>query len=252
MGRIKNKKAIFLAYDVGFSAGPFDLTEESADPSSVINFAHQERFDGISLMPGVFARFKTLLKTKKVPTIIKVNGITSLISKENIKYAPIIAPLESTVKDSLSGAIGFDLYLGSNKEPQSLKDLIKTISIAKKYLKNVFVWPMVLASSTFWHHNETLRLAYGVRVAMEMGADAAIIPWPDTRKHFDIIAKMAANFPLFLAEATFNKVEKQDEALTIIKDFFAEGGKGIFLTPKTIDLFGKTEFVEKIRKIMRH
>ncbi len=249
MQKIKNKKAIFLAYDVGFLNGPFDLTEETADPSQMILFADKESFDGISLMPGIFYQSKSLLKTKKVSTIVKVNGITSLSFKENIKYAPLVSSLDNIVKDSLTGAIGFNLYLGTKKEPQSLKDLSQVIFTAAKYFKKVFVWPQVFASSTFWHHNETLRFAYGVRAAMEIGADAAVIPWPETRYHFDIIAKMAPNFSIFLSEVTFDNIEKQEEALTIIKDFFAEGGRGIFLSPKAIDLFGKGEFVKKIKHI---
>lgn len=252
MSKIKTRKTIFLSYDAGFAGGPFDLTEEFADPGFVLNFVQRENLNGISLTPGMFLRLNQLLKKKKIPTIVKVNGLTSLVSKENLEQcAPILSDLNGIIKSLQLGALGFNLYLGSRSETKCLKDLGAVISLAKKNFKSVLVWPFVFSSSTFWHHNETLRIAYGVRAAMEMGADAAVLSWPETRHHFDIIAKMTPNFPLFLSEAALDKTEKIEDALTIIKDFFAEGGKGIFLNPKTIEALGKEEFINKIKQIIK-
>jgi len=254
MGRtLKNKKAIFLAYDIGFSTGPFDLTEDFANPEFVVNFASKENFDGITMTPGLFLKHISLLKKKAMPVIVKINGLTSLTGKDNLDYyGPLLFNLDKIVKNNQLGAFGFNLYLGSKNESKSLEDLGKVVAIAKDNLKSVIVWPKIFPSSTFWHHNENLAIAYGVRAAMEMGADAAVLPWPQNRKHFDIIAKMTPGFSLFLTEESFDGIENIDEVLVIIKDFFAEGGKGIFLNPKTIELYGKEDFINKIKNIIRH
>lgn len=252
MQALKNKKGIFLAYDTGFSQGPFDLTEEMADPNFVVDFVLKEKFDGICVTPGMFLNINSLLK-KKLSIIVKINGITSLSSKEKLDiHASILAPLNEILKNDNIDAIGFNLYLGSKYESLMLRELGEIIFKAKEHLKKVIVWPVVFSSSNYERHNDTLRNAYGVRAAFEMGADAAVLPWPETRRHFDIIARMSPNFPLFLSENTFEKFKKDEEILNIIKDFFAEGGKGIFLSPKIVELFGGSEFTKKIQKTFKH
>jgi class I fructose-bisphosphate aldolase len=165
----RNNRALFLAYDQGVEHGPTDFNDKNIDPRNVLAIADSGYFTGVILQKGIAEKYYCG-NNYKVPLIVKLNGKTNLV-KDRDPYAPQVC----TVKEALlygAKAVGYTIYIGSEYEPNMLKEFGKIEQDAEEAGIPVIAWMYPRGRGrNVPDEGDPKIVAYAARVGLELGAD---------------------------------------------------------------------------------
>ncbi|MFH1801865.1 MAG: hypothetical protein ABH864_00265 [archaeon] len=170
---LKKGKAIFLAYDQGIEHGPVDFNDKNVDPNYIIKIAKEGKYNAVIFQKGIAEKYQKEIRSSKVPLIVKLNGKTSLRKGE-----PMSTQL-TTVKEAIklgAKAVGYTIYIGSEHEPEMLKEFEKIQRNAHAKSIPVIAWIYPRGKGTKGKSDKEL-LAYACRTGLEIGADIVKVHW---------------------------------------------------------------------------
>src|SRR3989344_2005093 len=190
VGRLmRNGKMLILAYDQGFEHGPTDFNEENVDPDFILDIARKSGvYTGIVFQEGIAEKYYAG-ETDLPPLILKLNGKTSFHKGEE----PVSLQLCSVDRAAELGAtaVGDTIYVGSEHEEEMMKEFSRICDeVHKKGLISI-VW--MYPRGKHVEGKETSRdvVAYAARLALELGADVAKMPYTGDPESFGWVVKNA-------------------------------------------------------------
>jgi len=183
----KQGKALFLAYDQGLEHGPTDFNDENVDPKKVLEIADSGFFTGVILQKGIAEKYY-FGHDYKVPLIVKLNGKTNLVKDED-PYSPQVCSVAEAISYGAS-AVGYTIYVGSEFEPQMIKEFGQIEQEAEEAGLPVIAW-MYPRGRNIKDEKAPDTIAYAARVGLELGADIVKVRYTGDPKSFRWVVESA-------------------------------------------------------------
>jgi len=254
LGKIlKNGKALFLAYDHGVEHGPIDFKEakKAEDPQYVLDIAHRGGYTGIILHKGIAEKYYLPWgadERKCVPLILKLNGRTKIPDIE--PYSPLVCTVEEAVELGAS-AVGYTIYLGSEKEATMLWEFGQVVREAHKVGIPAIGWIYPRGKwvkEKYSSDTDPEVTAYASRIGLELGADIVKIKYTGDQKSFADVVRAAGRCKVVLSGG--EKTEKDEEFLQTLKNVMAAGAIGVAVGRNVWKHKDPLKITEKIKKII--
>jgi class I fructose-bisphosphate aldolase len=182
---LRKKRTMLLAYDQGLEHGPTDFNLQNADPEYIMNIALEGGYCGVVLHQGLAEKYH-IGHYKDVPLILKLNGKTNLPHMPPVSHQ--LCSVERAIKLGAT-AVGYTLYPGSPEEQSMLVEFGKIVDRAHDYGMPVIAWAYPRGPSI--DPMETNTIAYGARMALELGADIIKLKYNGDPQGFKWITKLA-------------------------------------------------------------
>ncbi len=188
---LKKKSIFLLACDQGLEHGPSDFNEKNIDPAYIMNIAKEGQFDGMIFQRGLAEQYYDA----SVPLIVKLNGKTAF-SKED-PYSPLICTPKEAY-DLGACAVGYTVFVGSDKEAKIFEDVHKIIMEARKLGMATIGW-MYPRGRFVKKPDDYQTIAYAARVGLELGFDYVKLRQPKQLDKIPWIVKSAGTTRVLMA-----------------------------------------------------
>ena len=189
-----NGKLLMLACDQGFEHGPEDFNLKNIDPQYIFDLAIKGRFTAIALQAGI-AKHYYHGANRQIPLVVKLNGKTKYDSKDPVSTQN--TTVEYAFKLGAS-AVGYTIYLGSNHEQLMFREFAKIVREAHEYGLTAICW-MYPRGPHIKDDLSTETLAYGARIAHELGADVVKLKYNGDLEAMKWVVKCAAKTKVVFA-----------------------------------------------------
>lgn len=223
---LKNGKAILFAYDHGMEHGPTDFTEDTIDPQKIVEIAQNAGiYTGIIFQEGLAKKYYPLggLDIQKTPPLmVKLNGKTAFHKGEE-PYSPQLCSVSEAKKIGAKG-VGYTIYVGSEYEGKMMQEFSAIEDEAHAMGLAVAVWAYPRGKKVEGQETSKDVVAYGARIALELGADFVKLPYTGDPESFSWVIASAGKTKVVVSGGV-----KQDEVtfLKEITDFMTVGTTGI-------------------------
>jgi len=237
---LRNNRCLFLAYDQGFEHGPTDFDDKSVDPAYILSIANDSAaYTGIIFHEGIAQSYYDKAK-ETVPLIVKLNGKTSLHPDEE-PYSPQLCSVDEAVRLGAT-AIGYTIYIGSSYEGKMMEEFSRIEDEAHTKNLSVILWAYPRGKNVIGKEQDKDVVAYGARIALEMGADFVKVPYTGSIENVQWIVRSAGTTHVIVQGGT--KVDEQTilEEATICKKAGVTGmaiGRNIWQSPDPIAISKK-------------
>ncbi|MBP8591347.1 aldolase [Candidatus Shapirobacteria bacterium] len=216
----RDGRAFFLAYDHGMEHGTADFNQRSVDPEKILELAESGYFTGVIFQKGVAEKYYRP-GINRVPLIIKLNGKTSLAADPE-PYSPLLCSVEEAVSLGAS-ALGYTIYIGSRYESQMMKEFSQVEQEADKRGLPLIAWMYPRGKAVLGKEFSPEVLSYAARVALELGAEMAKIPYTGDPESFSWVVKAAGKVKVVVQGGP--KV-KEGDFLKMVQDILTAGASG--------------------------
>lgn len=239
-----NGKTIILAYDQGLEHGPTDFNDENIDPNKILEIGSLANLNGIVLQKGIAEKYYlgSAFQTK-IPLIVKLNGKTRFINNE--PYAPQICSVDEAVKLGAS-AVGYTVYIGSERQDLMFKEF----SVIEREAHNrglpVIMWAYPRGKGVDDADPDVI--AYGARVALELGADMVKVKYTGDPKSFAWVVKSAGKTLVVMSGGP--KVENVENFYQQVKEAMSAGACGVVVGRNIWQAQNPLEVAERLREIV--
>ncbi|MFH1212174.1 MAG: fructose-bisphosphate aldolase [Candidatus Woesearchaeota archaeon] len=214
----RNKHTMLLACDQGLEHGPSDFNAQNIDPEYIFNIALEANYSGVIFQHGIAEKYHGE-HYREVPLIVKLNG------KSNLSNVPPLSHLLCSVERAIklgASAVGYTIYPGSPEEQTMLVELSKIVDKAHDYGLPVIVWNYPRGPGI--NEMDTNTIAYGARMALEMGADVIKLKYNGDAEGFKWITKCAGRARVIISGGDHTD---HRTLLTHAFDSIQSGGRGI-------------------------
>jgi class I fructose-bisphosphate aldolase len=240
---VKNGKVLILAMDQGMEHGPTDFNLKNINPEYVCDIACRGGFTGFALQKGVARHYKENY-SGKVPLILKLNGRTNIVPKDECYSAPI-----ASVKEAVglgADAIGYTIYVGSPREADLFRDFGIIEKEAHDYGLPCVVWAYPRGKHVLDEKSPDT-VAYAARVALELGADIVKINYPGSIDAMKWVVASAGRCKVISAGGS-----KQPDAefLKKVKDIMAGNGAGLAVGRNVWQNDNPMKITQEIKKVI--
>lgn len=184
---VKNGKVLLLAMDQGVEHGPKDFNDTNIDPDYVFDIAAKGGFTGFAVHKGLAYKYMHNY-AGKVPLVLKLNGRTNIVPKDEIYSSPV-----ATVKEAVAlgaDAIGYTLYVGSPSEARMFHEFGMIAAECKEYGMPSIVWAYPRGKHTK-DEKSTESVGYAARCALELGADVVKVNYTGSVDSFRPVVRAA-------------------------------------------------------------
>jgi putative autoinducer-2 (AI-2) aldolase len=208
-----NGRCFFMPIDHGYFQGPTRNLEKPGETiKPLLPFV-----DGIFCTRGVLRSALDPVGGK--PIILRVSGCTSMVGKD-LANEELTTSVEEIIRVNAS-AVGVSVFIGSEYERQTLKNLATLVNHCEGYGIPVMA---VTAVGRELDKREARYLALCCRIAAELGAKVVKTYWCE--EHFD---KVVEGCPVPVIMAGGPKCETELEVLEFVHDGIQKGAVGINL-----------------------
>ncbi|MFH1979208.1 MAG: aldolase [Patescibacteria group bacterium] len=214
-------KALYLAYDHGVEHGPVDLIGKSIDPSYILDIAVKGGYNAIVLQEGIAEKYYYPDFKDKMPLILKLNGKSSLVGGEPISKQ--ICSVKEAKRLGASG-VGYTIYLGSEHEPEMLREFSEIEDEAHREGMVVLVWVYPRGKSIKDDKSPEIT-AYAARMALEVGADIAKIKYCGSTECFKMAVQSAGKTKVVLSGGV--KTSDPEDFLNVVRSVMKAGAIGV-------------------------
>ncbi|MCK4994780.1 MAG: 3-hydroxy-5-phosphonooxypentane-2,4-dione thiolase [Candidatus Omnitrophica bacterium] len=209
----KDGHCFFLPIDHGYFQGPTHCLEKPGETiKPLLNYC-----DALFVTRGVLRSCVDPIDSK--PIILRVSGGTSMAGKD-LANEILTTSIEEIIRLNVS-AVGISVFIGSDYEKQTLKNLSKLVNKCENYGIPVMA---VTAVGKEMEKREARYLALCCRIAAELGARVVKTYWCD--KDFDKVVK---GCPVPVVMAGGPKCETEKEVFEFVYDGMQNGSVGINL-----------------------
>ena len=240
---LRNGKVLILAMDQGMEHGPTDFNAKNINPEYVCEIAGLGHFTGFAVQKGVAKLYKENY-SGKVPLILKLNGRTNIVPKDEC-YSSQVASVKEAV-DLGADAVGYTIYVGSQREADMFREFGLIEQQAHDYGLACVVWAYPRGKYVKDEKSPEM-VAYAARVALEIGADVVKINYPGSIDAMKWVAASAGRCKVISAGGS-----KQPDAefLQKVKDIMAGGGSGLAVGRNVWKNDNPMRITEEIKKII--
>ena len=209
----KDGKCFFLPIDHGYFQGPTTSLEKPGETiKPILKYS-----DGLFVTRGVLRSCIDTAIDK--PIILRVSGGTSMAGKDLADEA-LTTSIEEIIRLNVS-AVGVSVFVGSDYERQTLKNLSKIVNECENYGIPVMA---VTAVGKEMAKRDARYLALASRIAAELGARVVKTYWCD--KDFDKVVK---GCPVPVVIAGGPKCKNELEVFEFVYDGMQKGAIGVNL-----------------------
>jgi len=229
---LKEGKAIFFAYDQGFEHGPTDFTEEleNYDPAKIIEIAKNAGvFTAIIFHEGIAQKYYPSTPSGRSgqalnlpPLLIKLNGKTAF-HKDEEPYSPQLCTVSEAIRIGASG-VGYTVYIGSEHEAKMMQEFSQIEDEAHARGLVVTMWAYPRGKHVAGKEIDKDTVAYGTRIALEMGADFVKVPYTGDAESFSWVVKSAGKTRVLIQGGA---KKSEAELLEEIKGAMKAGASGV-------------------------
>lgn len=182
---------MILPFDQGLEHGPSDFftNPDAADAFYQLRIAKEANYSAVAFQIGLAEKFWQHPEYRDIPLILKLNG-KSQIPDEDEPFSTLTSDVSDAVKLGAS-AVGYTMYIGSPRQDEDVKQFVKVRQEAHEAGLPVIIWAYPrgkFAQGMYGGKNSFAIVAYGARIATELGADLVKINVPqppDTKKYKD-------------------------------------------------------------------
>ena len=239
---LREKKALFLAYDQGLEHGPLsDFNDKNVDPLFIIDIAKNGKFTGVVFQKGIAEKYKNEINKSKVPLIVKLNGKTNLVGGDPISRQ--LCTVDEAVRLGCSG-VGYTIYIGSQHESVMMQEFEKIQREAHSKGLPAILWVYPRGKAV---KNDTSKemMSYAARVGLELGADIVKLKYGGRVKDLKWAIKSAGRTKVVIAGG-IKKTEK--EFIKQVKEIINAGCTGLAIGRNIWQAKNPLEIAEKVRK----
>ena len=243
-GKICKKGKIMLcAMDQGMEHGPRDFNAKNISPEYVCDIASRGGFTGFAIQKGVARQYKENY-SGKVPLILKLNGRTEIVPKDEA-YSPQICSVKQAVALG-ADAVGYTIYVGSPREADMFREFGRIEEEAHDYGLPCVVWAYPRGKHVP-NEKDPAMVAYAARVALELGADIVKINYPGNIDAMKWVVASAGRCKVISAGGS-----KQPDAefLGKVRDIMAGGSSGLAVGRNVWQNENPMKMTEEIKKII--
>ena len=219
---MRDGKCLLLAYDQGFEHGPTDFDERNVNPNFTLDIARKTGvFTGLVLQEGLAQDY--YVGTNDLPPLImKLNGKTSFHKGEEPLSLQLCSVDEAVRLGSVG--VGYTIYVGSEHEEQMMQEFSRIEDEAHEKDQIVIAWMYPRGKHVEGKENSRDVVAYAARLALELGADFAKLPYTGDVESFSWVVKSAGK-TLVVVQGGAKKSET--ELLDEVRDFMKAGAAGM-------------------------
>ena len=240
---VRDGKVLILAMDQGMEHGPVDFNARNINPEYVLDIASKGGFTGLAIQKGIARHYKECY-SGKVPLVLKLNGRTNIVPKDEI-YSSQVASVKEAVKLG-ADAIGYTLYVGSPREADMFREFGKVQEEAEDYGLPCVVW--AYPRGRFVQDEKSAdTIAYAARVALELGADVVKVNYPGSVEGMKKVVAAAGRCKVISAGGS-----KQSDAefLAKVRDVMASGAVGLAVGRNVWQNDNPMKIAEELKKIV--
>ncbi|MCG2710790.1 MAG: 3-hydroxy-5-phosphonooxypentane-2,4-dione thiolase [Candidatus Omnitrophica bacterium] len=209
----KDGHCFFLPIDHGYFQGPTRCLEKPQETiKPLLSYC-----DALFVTRGVLRACVNPITN--VPIILRVSGGTSMVGKD-LANEVLTTSIEEIIRLNAS-AVGISVFIGSDYEKQTLKNLSDIVNICENYGIPVMA---VTAVGKEIEKREARYLALCCRIAAELGAKVVKTYWCD--RDFDKVVK---GCPVPVVMAGGPKCKSEKEVFEFVYDGMQNGAVGINL-----------------------
>ena len=215
-------KAVVFAFDHGVEHGPSDFLPEHIDPRTILQKVVDAGVDAVMMTPGL-AHVTREIWIGKTSLIVKITGKTNLRPENERLLQSIFGSVEDAVALG-ADAVAATVYWGSPYEDAMLSQWFSIKSVAEAY-----GYPCLQLA---YPRGPTIRnryspevVKYGVRAAVESGADLIKTYYTGSRDSFREVVKAAAGIPVLMSGGAPR--EKFIDFLRDVEAVVDAGAKGV-------------------------
>jgi len=222
LGRIlPDGKSLIFAFDHGVEHGPADFPGETINPRKILEKVIGE-VDAVMLLPGM-AYLTSEVWAGKVPLIVKVTSKTSLRPEQERLLQSQFGWVEDAVRLG-ADAVAATVYWGSQFEDKMLEQWFAVKSAAEEYGLPCLQlsYPRGPAIKNMYDV-EVVR--YGVRAAIESGADLIKTYYTGSTESFRRVVEVAAGVPVLMSGGA--KAKTLLDFLQVVKSVMDAGAQGV-------------------------
>ncbi|MEM4633702.1 MAG: 2-amino-3,7-dideoxy-D-threo-hept-6-ulosonate synthase [Candidatus Anstonellaceae archaeon] len=240
---VKNGKVLILAMDQGMEHGPKDFDDRNINPEYVIDIACKGGFTGFAIQKGIAKHYKENY-SGKVPLVLKLNGKTNIVPKDEA-YSPPIASVKEAVALG-ADAVGYTIYVGSPREADMFREFGRIQEEAEDYGLPTVVWAYPRGKYVADEKSVEM-VSYAARVALELGADIVKINYPGSVDGMKKVVAAAGRTKVISAGGS-----KQPDAefLQKVRDIMAGGACGLAVGRNVWQNENPMKITQEIKKII--
>jgi class I fructose-bisphosphate aldolase len=157
---------MILAYDQGFEHGPTDFDQSNVDPYYVFDIALHGNYTAIACHAGIAEKYWHD-EYQEVPLLVKLNGKTKRSSGDprSLQHCSV-----RRAQELGASAVGYTIYLGSEHQQEMFQEFGEIVERAHELGLSTVCW-MYPRGTNIDDELATENIAYGARIAHELGAD---------------------------------------------------------------------------------
>jgi len=219
---LRDGKAVVFAFDHGVEHGPKDFPPEHVDPKVILKKVVEAGVDAVMIMPGM-AYLTHEIWANRTALIVKITGKTNLRPEEQRLLQSTFGYVEDAVALG-ADAVAATVYWGSPFEDAMLSQWFAIREAADRYGLPCLQlsYPRGPAIKNMYDV-EVVR--YGVRAAVESGADLIKTYYTGSRESFAEVVKVGAGVPILMSGGPLR--EKPVEFLQDVRSVMDAGARGV-------------------------
>ena len=193
---LKQGKAVVFAFDHGVEHGPSDFPPESIDPRSIISKVVEGGVDAIMMLPAMAYRTWDIW-AGKTSLIVKLTSKTNLRPPDERLRQSVFGVFEEAIALG-ADAVAVTVYWGSQFEDQMLERWFSVKEKADRYGIPCLQLAYPRGPSIRNMYDVEV-VKYGVRAAIESGADLIKTYYTGSEATFREVVKVAAGTPVLMS-----------------------------------------------------
>ncbi|MCX8163460.1 MAG: 2-amino-3,7-dideoxy-D-threo-hept-6-ulosonate synthase [Candidatus Micrarchaeota archaeon] len=240
---MRNGRVMLLAMDQGLEHGPVDFNEKNINPDYVLDIAAKGGFTGLAIQKGIAYKYLENY-AGQVPLVLKLNGKTNIVPKDEAYSAPV-----ATVKEAIklgADAIGYTIYVGSPNEAKMFHEFGLIRAECEEYGIPTIVWAYPRGKYIPDEKDKNV-VAYAARCALELGADIVKVNYTGSIESFKYVVQAAQKCKVISAGGS---KQTDEEFLAKAKEVMQAGAVGFAVGRNVWQHPHPLEITEKLKKII--
>mgnify|MGYP001770646594 FL=1 len=223
LGRIlRDGKTVIFAFDHGLEHGPKDFPEDRLAARAIIEAVVEAGVDAVMLLPGM-ARLTYDIWAGKAALIVKLTGKTEMRPDDVIHLQSRLASVEEAIALG-ADAVAATVYWGSEHEDQMVENWMLIKEAAEAYGLPTLQLAYPRGRNIKDRYAPEI-VMYGVRAAVEVGADLIKTYYTGSRDTFAKVVEMAQGVPVVMSGGAVR--ERPYDFLVDVTNVLAAGGSGV-------------------------
>jgi class I fructose-bisphosphate aldolase len=241
----RDGKVLILAMDHGLEHGPVDFepVPETIDPRNVFEYATHDAVTAMAVQKGVAETYYPEF-ADDVNLLVKLNGTSNLWMGE--PDSAVNCSVDYAAEGLDADALGFTLYGGSNHEIEMAEEFRDAQEAAREHDLPMVMWSYPRGQG-LKNDRDPETIAYGTRLALELGADVAKVKYPGSTEAFEWAVDAAGDVKVVMSGGS----KTDDYAfLKQVEDCISAGGKGLAVGRNVWQRENPIEILDALEKVI--